>query len=68
MEKSSSTRDSNQHKLTERTWDWRLAFLTIALVEISSTRLVITKWASYLYFTQTIAGGGVLLGLAALLA
>ena len=64
MEKSSSTRDSNQHKLTERTWDWRLAFLTIALVEISSTRLVITKWASYLYFTQTIAGVGVLLGLA----
>ena len=45
-------------------WDWRAIILTIALVEISSSRLVITEWVPYLYFTQTISLAGVLLGFA----
>lgn len=63
MEKPSSTSNSTQLLLGERLWDWRMVLLTIALVEISSARLVITKWASFLYFTQTIGFFGVILGL-----
>jgi transglutaminase-like putative cysteine protease len=44
-------------------WDWRAALLTIALVEISSTRLVVTEWAPFLYFTQSMGFIGVILGL-----
>lgn len=44
------------------TWDWRAILLTAALVEISSSRLVITEWVPYLYFTQTISLAGVILG------
>ena len=63
METSFSASSSTQRLLNERLWDWRIALLTIALVEISSTRLVITKWASFLYFTQTIGLAGAILGL-----
>jgi len=48
----------------EQLWDWRAALFAIALVEISSTRLVVTGWTPYLYFTQTIGFIGVILGLA----
>ena len=49
---------------TDRLWDWRAALLAIAIVEISSTRLVATEWAPFLYFTQTMGFIGVILGLA----
>ena len=50
--------------VSQRLWDWRAAFLAIALVEISSARLVATEWTSFLYFTQTMGFVGVILGLA----
>jgi len=64
MDKPSSTRNAIQDMLPERLWDWRIALLTLALVEISSTRLVITKWVPFLYFTQTIVFFGTIAGLA----
>ncbi len=62
MEKSSTPIASNLQN--DRSWDWRAALLMIVLVEISSTRLVITEWVPFLYFTQTIAFIGTVLGLA----
>jgi transglutaminase-like putative cysteine protease len=50
---------SNDHLL-----DWRAALLAIAIVEISSARLVVTEWTHFLYFTQTMGFIGVILGLA----
>lgn len=37
--------------------------MILAIVEISSTRLVITEWVPFLYFTQTIGFIGTILGL-----
>jgi len=54
----------DQRSSNHRLLDWRAALLTIALVEISSTRLVVTEWTSFLYFTQTMGFIGVVLGLA----
>jgi transglutaminase-like putative cysteine protease len=45
-------------------WDWRAAFLTVALVAISSRRLAVTEWVPFLYFTQTVSVVGSILGLA----
>jgi transglutaminase-like putative cysteine protease len=64
MEKSSALINANQRLFNGRLWDWRAAFLVIALVEISSTRLVETGWVPYLYFTQTMGLIGAILGLA----
>ena len=51
-------------RVNDRLWDWRAAFLAIALVEISSARLVVTEWTPFLYFTQTMGFIGIILGLA----
>lgn len=64
METSSAPVGENKGIENTRAWDWRAALLTLALVEISSTRLVITEWAPFLYFTQTMAFLGAILGLA----
>jgi hypothetical protein len=59
MEISSVPRSSN-----DRLWDWRAVFLAIAIVEISSTRLVETEWVPFLYLTQSMGFFGLILGLA----
>ncbi|MBL0346509.1 transglutaminase domain-containing protein [Candidatus Villigracilis affinis] len=64
MEKSPATSSDASQSSNANMWDWRAIILTIALVEISSSRLVITEWVPYLYFTQTISLAGVLLGFA----
>ncbi len=64
METSLTPDGANKGTANTRLWDWRAALLTLAMVEISSTRLVITEWAPFLYFTQTMAFLGVILGLA----
>jgi transglutaminase-like putative cysteine protease/uncharacterized membrane protein len=64
METSHAPVNVNQNLSNSRIWDWRAAILTLALLEISSTRLVVTEWAPFLYFTQTMAFWGVILGLA----
>lgn len=64
MEKSSITNSNAGPSARTSVWDWRAILLTIALIEISSSRLVITEWVPYLYFTQTISLAGVILGFA----
>ncbi len=49
---------------TRRQWDWPSAILVFLMVQVAASRLVITDWTSYLYFTQTLAAFGVVLGLA----
>lgn len=64
MEKSSTLTALSQVSRNDREWDWKAVFLIIAIVEISSTRLVITEWVPFLYFTQTIGFIGTVIGLA----
>lgn len=51
-------------KISSRFWDTLAAIFLILIVQISAIRLIITDWAPYLYFTQTLALFGTLLGLA----
>ncbi len=53
-----------ERSLSNRKWDWQAAALVVALVQISAARLVITEWAPFLYFIQTIGFFGTILGLA----
>ena len=46
-----------------RFWDWQAVFLAIALIQLSSTRLVISEWVPSLEITQTISLYAVILGL-----
>ena len=64
METSHAPGSVNQSLSNSRLWDWRAALLAVAIVEISSTRLVATEWTPFLYFTQTMGFIGVILGLA----
>ena len=64
METSPAPGSANHNLSNRHTWDWKAALLVIAIVEISSTRLVATEWAPFLYFTQTMGFIGVILGLA----
>ncbi len=45
-------------------WDWVSAGLLFLLLQIPAARLVTTDWAPYLYWTETMAGVGAILGLA----
>lgn len=49
---------------SERSWDWQLAILVFLLLQVSAARLVTTNWAPMLYFTETLAAYGAILGLA----
>jgi len=49
--------------LAGRKWDWQITALTIALVQISSTRLVITEWVPALDITEKVSFYAVILGL-----
>ncbi len=45
-------------------WDWLTAILLFLLMQVSAARLVTTNWAPYLYFAETLAALGTILGLA----
>lgn len=44
-------------------WDWPAAILVFLLIESSAARLVTTDWTPFLYFTESLAALGTLLGL-----
>ncbi len=45
-------------------WDWPSAFLVVLLIQVAATRFVMTDWTSFLFFSQTLAAFGSVLGLA----
>jgi len=51
-------------KLESRRLDWPTVILIIFLSQVASGRVAITKWTEFLYFAQTMAIMGVILGLA----
>lgn len=52
------------NKPEPRDWDWFSAFVLFLMLQVVTARLVTTNWAPYLYFTETLAGLGTMLGLA----
>ncbi len=54
----------NMERSALRNWDWLSVSLVFLLIQVTSARLVITNWASFLYFSQSLAGLGTILGLA----
>lgn len=50
--------------LPARQWDWISAGLLFILLQVPAARLVTTDWAPYLYWVETMAGFGAVLGLA----
>jgi transglutaminase-like putative cysteine protease len=64
MESPSASANANQRSSNDRLLDWRTVLLALAIVEISSSRLVVTKWTPFLYFTQTMGFIGLILGVA----
>ncbi len=63
MEPSSALVSGKQNLSSSRLWDWKAAFLVLVLLQVSSLRLVVTEWAPFLYFTQTMGFVGLVLGL-----
>ncbi len=51
-------------KTTARRWDWLTAILVFLLLQVTAARLVTTDWADHLYFGETLAAFGAMLGLA----
>jgi transglutaminase-like putative cysteine protease len=51
-------------KAPARDADWLSAGLLFLLIQVAAARLVITNWAAYLYFAETLAALGTVLGLA----
>jgi transglutaminase-like putative cysteine protease len=47
-----------------REWDWISAWLLFLLLQVATVRLITTDWAPFLYFSETLAGLGTILGLA----
>lgn len=47
-----------------RNWDWLTGVLVFLLMQVSAARLVTTNWAPNLYFGETLAALGTMLGLA----
>ncbi len=47
-----------------RNGDWLSAFLLFLLIQVASARLVTTNWTAFLYFSETLAALGTILGLA----
>lgn len=52
-----------QKSTSPRIWDWQSVLLVIALVQIASTRLIISEWVPNLYIIQFISLSAVVLGL-----
>ena len=51
-------------KSPQQDWDWFSAFVLFVMLQVVTARLVTTNWAPFLYFTETLAGLGTMLGLA----
>lgn len=51
-------------KTQPRRWDWPSFALLVLMLQVASVRLVITDWAEFLFLSETLAGLGVILGLA----
>lgn len=51
-------------KPSTRNWDWFSAGLLFLLLQITAGRLMIANWAPFLYFAETLATLGIVLGLA----
>ncbi len=47
-----------------RAWDWLSACLLFLLIQVAAARLVTTDWTPLLYFVETIAALGTVIGLA----
>ena len=45
-------------------WDWLTGVLVFLLLQVTAARLVTTDWADHLYFAETLAALGTILGLA----
>jgi hypothetical protein len=50
-------------KRAARQWDWTSAGLLFLLLQVAAARLVTTNWAPFLYFAETLASFGTVLGL-----
>lgn len=48
----------------ERRWNWMSAILLLLMLQAATARLVVTEWTQFLFFTQTLAPLGLILGLA----
>jgi transglutaminase-like putative cysteine protease len=51
-------------RLPSRRWDWPSIILLILMLQVATVRLVITRWTDFLYFAQTLAALGLILGIA----
>ena len=51
-------------RLRAREWDWMSAGLLFLLLQTAAARLVSTDWTPHLYWTETLAGFGSILGFA----
>lgn len=47
-----------------RRWDWPSIALLMFMLQVATARLVVTRWTDYLFFSQTLAALGLILGLA----
>ncbi len=52
------------NKPVVREWDWFSAWVLFFMLQVVTARLVTTDWAPFLYFTETLAALGTILGLA----
>jgi len=52
-----------ESKLVRR-WNWPSIVLLMFMLQVATARLVITRWTEYLFFAQTLAALGLILGLA----
>ncbi len=64
METPSAAGHVNRQTSSRHLWDWKAAILAIAILQVGSIRLVVTEWAPFLQFTQTMSFLGGILGLA----
>ena len=47
-----------------RRWDWPSIALLMLMLQVATARLVVTRWTDFLFFAQTLAALGLILGLA----
>ncbi len=51
-------------KSSAHDWDWLSAGLLFLMLQVTAGRLMIANWAPFLYFAETLATLGTILGLA----
>jgi len=47
-----------------RRWNWPSVVMLMLMLQVATARLVITRWTEFLFFAQTLAALGLILGLA----